>query len=188
MTVCRGLCAADTPVRVNVGVTPPDQVIPPDEVAPLIRPFLADRVGSSIAMQEHGTGDRPLLLDDLRHLEECSVGLRRILQGFFPRQAGCYAVFAHWRSRGRIHTAGTLRHRLDVAGVELIELIDVAEDGIQIAHHSRALFLSEFEVGQRRHVPDVFVFDLQRIIKDAPNSSSPAPRTRCAAPSPWRPD
>ena len=57
---------------------------------------------------------------------------------------------------------GYLRHRFNFVGIQFIQAIDVAQDGIQIVQHADPLVGGQFQTGQIGHIVDVFFGDLHR--------------------------
>jgi len=52
------------------------------------------------------------------------------------------------------HSREHLSHRLDLRGVQFLELFDVSQDGIELALESLHLGLRQLEVGQLGHPPE----------------------------------
>src|SRR4051812_8745392 len=69
-------------------------------------------------------------------------------------------------TRIRTEAIAHLRHRSDVRRVELVHLVDVAEDRVQVLHHAGTLLGGEVEVREVGDVADVFFGDLHSLLLD----------------------
>src|SRR3990172_7141310 len=63
----------------------------------------------------------------------------------------------------RMRLGQHLRHGLDLARVELVQLVDVAQDGVELLAHALDFLRRQLEVRQRRHVLHVFAGNLHRV-------------------------
>jgi len=99
-----------------------------------------------------------LSFNNLRHFEEAAIGFRsfghddRAIQTWLDDvRPQCFAG-GSWREAQSFRD---LCHGRNIGGVELIQLGNVAEDGVQVARHAGKLNRRELKVGKIGDVRDV---------------------------------
>src|SRR6266849_5288576 len=102
-----------------------------------------------------------LPLDDLGHAEEGRIGIGRLFQEFGSGAARNGYIVTQ-SSVGGLVIGKNLRHRLDVFGVEFIELADVFQDFVHLRAVSLQLALTQVEIRQLCHAYHILPRDFHR--------------------------
>src|SRR5215510_10327455 len=90
-----------------------------------------------------------ILLDHLRHHEEAVGGLRAVGEDLVAAVAVGDLVLA-----ARQGHADGARHRLHLAGVDLLQLLDPMQDAVELLGHGVELALRHLDAGERGNMGD----------------------------------
>ena len=92
-------------------------------------------------------GCAPSVLDDPGHAEELLRAIRGVLQdGIEGKRLSGLVLTQH------VHHRDGVRRRLNVVGVEFLQLGEVLQDAVQLAAQALGLLLGECQVSQLGHV------------------------------------
>ena len=96
------------------------------------------------------TNEARLSLDYFWHAEKDVVGIGRAGEDLFAIERRNNLIGTQSSRVVFAVCAGfsNLKHGRDCAGIELVELIEVGEKGVEIAHHGGFLGAGQFEIGQ----------------------------------------
>ena len=95
-----------------------------------------------------------LAVDHLWHLETPASRLRRVLERFFLRKARPGEIITHGRILSR--TMGHLGHGFHSRGVQLVQLLDVFQHGIQLRAELLHFFFGQLQVSKVSHIENLF--------------------------------
>ena len=111
------------------------------------------------ARASRGEASSRSALDDLGNLEEPAICVRGLLHHGSTVKRRFWLILPKVRSR-LIWRCGEhlsyLGHRRNIGGVQPAKFIDMLEDGIQVAQHTRLFFCSELQICKCGNVPHVF--------------------------------